>query len=295
MTRASDACPMENRYLVNGVNLHCFDWPASADMIEAAPVLLIHATGFHARCWDQIIRHLDGRRVIAFDQRGHGRSGKIPPYTWDTFGKDLCELITLLGLRDVIAVGHSMGGHVLVQAAARYPGVFQRLLLIDPVIFPPERYQQPPMWDRVEDHPTTRRRNTWPSWQVMAEHFRDRPPFATWDPTVLEDYCRHGLLPAADEDGFVLACPPEVEASVYVNHAGCNVHGLIAEIQAPVTVLRARLPASDGSGNHFSTSPTWPELAAHFRQGRDVHLEQYNHLIPMEAPERVADHILDRR
>lgn len=295
MTSATRVQPTEARYRVNGVTLHCLDWPASTDMADAAPVLLIHATGFHARCWDQVIRNLDGRRVIAIDQRGHGRSEKVPPYTWDTFGQDLCELITLLDLHDVVGVGHSMGGHVLVQAAALHPGAFQRLLLIDPVIFPQGRYQQPPMWTEVEGHPTTRRRNTWPSWQAMVEHFRERPPFATWNPAILEDYCRYGLLPAELGDGFVLACPPEVEASVYVHNSGCNVHGLVDEIRVPVTVLRARLPARDGSTNPFSTSPTWPELATRFHQGRDVHLADYNHLIPMEAPALVADYILDRR
>ena len=39
---------------------------------------------------------------------------------------------------------------------------------------------------------------------------------------VLEDYCRFGLLPAADGQGFVLACPPAIEASIYTGSAGAD-------------------------------------------------------------------------
>ena len=47
----------------------------------------------------------------------------------------------------------------------------------------------------------------------MFERFHKRPPFDLWQPQVLRDYCEYGLLP--DGDGFVLACPPEIEASIY--------------------------------------------------------------------------------
>ena len=38
-----------------------------------------------------------GYRAVAVDVRGHGRSEKKEPYVWETFGRDLEELVTALG------------------------------------------------------------------------------------------------------------------------------------------------------------------------------------------------------
>ena len=49
----------------------------------------------------------------------------------------------------------------------------------------------------------------------MRDAFATRSPYSLWRPEVLDDYCRHGLLPADDGDGFVLACPPIVAPCFY--------------------------------------------------------------------------------
>jgi pimeloyl-ACP methyl ester carboxylesterase len=58
-------------------------------------ILLLHATGFHARCWDQVVRALPpGFRVIAVDMRGHGRSEKTGPIDdWAIPARDFAELV----------------------------------------------------------------------------------------------------------------------------------------------------------------------------------------------------------
>ncbi|QIT56103.1 alpha/beta hydrolase [Aquisalimonas sp. 2447] len=293
MSREQTSSPEEHRYSVNGVTLSCFEWPADRDHASEPPVLLVHATGFHARCWDQVVSRLDGRRVLAVDMRGHGRSAKQAPLTWDVFGEDLAQLVRLLGLDGAVGVGHSMGAHSLVQAAAANRGAFRRLLLLDPVIFPPDRYVPDQLPGDYRDHPTARRRNQWSSWEAMYERFTNRAPFCHWENAVLEDYCRWGLVPAEDGDGYVLACPPWVEASVYVNSLGADIHAQVAGLPVPVTVVRAKAPPAQRESMDFSSSPTWPDLAASFPNGRDLHLPGHSHFIPMEDPDLVADLIVD--
>ena len=58
------------------------------------------------------------RRIIAVDQRGHGRSDKVTRIRWREFGRDLAELVRRLDLRNVVGVGHSAGGHAMTEAAA---------------------------------------------------------------------------------------------------------------------------------------------------------------------------------
>jgi lipase len=265
---------------VNGLDLAVWDWPG-----DGPPILFAHATGFHGRCWDAVIRRLPGRRAIAVELRGHGRSAKPePPYHWRDFGEDVAEIARQLGLRGAVGVGHSMGGHSMVIAAARRPEAFASLLLVDPVIFPPEVYGQA---QRDDSSYIRKRRNEWSSPEEMIERFRGRPPFVHWDPEVLRDYCEFGLLP---ENGrFVLACPPAIEASIYAacNHPDADPYGLLSKIEQPVTVMRGGIPWNLEKFD-LAASPTAPDLAGRFRRGRDLLLEGRSHYIPMEAPGLVA-------
>jgi pimeloyl-ACP methyl ester carboxylesterase len=284
--------PVERHLRVNDVDLCVFEWPG-----DGPPLLFSHATGFHARCWDEVIRRLPGRRAIAVDMRGHGRSEKpaAVPYDWRHFGDDVTALVGALDLTRTVAIGHSMGGHSVTYAAGREPERFGALLLVDPVIRTPEGYREAASALAREDASDSsfvaRRRNEWASPEEMIERFAGRPPFNRWDPRVLDDYCRYGLLPAAGGEGFVLACPPAVEAAIYAHAARTDVYDVIPNIRVPVRVLRA--PAAPPGAAPFTGSPTAPDLAAHFARGEDVLLEASTHFIPMESPALVAGHVAE--
>ncbi|HSG89754.1 MAG TPA: alpha/beta hydrolase [Pseudomonadales bacterium] len=291
--------PREQHSTYGDFEMAWFEWAPAAGSEDAPTILLVHATGFHARCWDRVVALLEGRHVIAIDMRGHGRSSNTPPFDWDTFGDDLIAFVRERKLHGAVAVGHSMGGHCVVQAAAQLPDAFSRLVLIDPVILPVDAYAARETWDDGEEHPTAKRRNAWQDWEEMRDRFADRLPFSAWDPRVLEDYCRYGVAERADaapgDKPFELACPPSVEASIYMGSASRDIHAQAATVQVPVTVLRARARSADRNVMDFSGSPTDPALADVFPQGRDVHLPDSSHFIPMENPALAADFILDRR
>jgi pimeloyl-ACP methyl ester carboxylesterase len=284
--------PIEHSYQTSGACLTYFEWGEPG----GKPVLLLHATGFHARCWDQVVRALGPEfHVYAVDMRGHGRSEKLPPYVWNTFGCDIGDLVEHLALEGAIGVGHSMGGHCLVQVAASHPGVFERLVLVDPVIFEPDAYTHDRYrhFEGPEDHPVSKRKNDWADWREMYDRLKDKGAYGLWRPEVLEDYCRHGVLPK--EDGrFELACPPIVESSIYLGNTSTDVYEKIPAVDIPVVVLRARVRDPDAHAvMDFSTSPTWPEVASHFPDGTDVYLPELTHFIPMQNPELVAGYIAD--
>lgn len=267
---------------IDGLELAVWEWPG-----DGPPLVFVHATGFHGRCWDTIIRRLPGRRALAVEQRGHGRSGKPPlPFRWRAMGRDLVQLAERLELRNAIGIGHSSGGHGMVQLAAAAPGALKRLLLVDPTIFPPERYGQP----ALDVSFTLRRKNHWKSVEEMMERLAGKPAFATWRPEVFRDYCTYGLLPEGDH--LVLACPPEVEASIYQesNKVETSLWAEIPTVQHPVTVLRASKQRRPGVYD-LGASPTASQLAATFPYGRDVVLEDHTHYIPMEDPEAVLQEL----
>ena len=272
--------------------LAVWDWPG-----EGLPYLFAHATGFHGRCWDRIIAEFPDRRCIAIDARGHGRSSKpAPPYVWRAFGRDLAAVAEHLGIENAIGIGHSMGGHTTTQAAALRPQTYRALLLVDPTIFPLDYYGgEPP-----DASFTLRRRNQWNSPDEMFERFSTRAPFARWRPEILRDYCEYGLLLADGGRGmgYVLACPPAAEASIYQNSKdpASNIYPEVAAVRAPVTVLRASNTRRPGIFD-LAASPTGPELASRFLNGREIVLPNASHYIAMETPEVVVEQIraLDSR
>ena len=248
-------------------------------------MLLSHATGFHSRCWDEVVKYLDGYFVLAIDHRGHGKSVKAPPYSFVQIGSDLTEFIRLLDLDDIIGVGHSMGGHCLVQAAASASGRFKRLTLFDPVIFHPSVYRAAPSIP-VADHPVSRRRNSWSSPSQMLQELKERSPFSRWQSKVLRDYCDHGL--ALSDGVYELSCPPNVEVALYVSAAKANILSVLPQTDVEVTVVRAKPGRLDAENPDFSVSPTWPKLAMQFVNGRDEYRPEYSHFLPMENPELAA-------
>jgi len=63
-------------------------------------------------------------RMIFYDQRGHGRSGKAPPetYTLTQLGKDLETVLQVISPRGpIVLVGHSMGGMTVLSHARQFP------------------------------------------------------------------------------------------------------------------------------------------------------------------------------
>jgi pimeloyl-ACP methyl ester carboxylesterase len=278
--------PIQHRITVESLQLMVYEWGNS----QNPAVLFLHATGFHARCWDAVIRHLDGFHCFAVDMCGHGRSDKpAQPHTWQQFGSDIAAIARQLGLKKVLGVGHSMGGNALTRAAAAVPEAFGALMLIDPVIFPQAWYTLDDY--TIDGHFILNRRRQWASADEMYQSFKGRKPFTTWQDAVLRDYCEYGLLP--DGDSHQLACPPEVEAHLYSSSRlkiNFDIYTAIRQIQVPVRVLRcANIMAA--SERDLSTSPTAPDLAAHFAHGTDLPLTENTHFIPMETPDLVAEQV----
>jgi lipase len=113
------------------MRLHAYEWGDP----RGEPLVCLHGVtgyaGVHQRLaeerWHQ-------RRVLAFDLRGHGRSGWEPPWTFATHVADLVETSAALGLSTADWVGHSFGGRLVLELAAAHPQLVRRAALLDPAI-----------------------------------------------------------------------------------------------------------------------------------------------------------------
>lgn len=133
-TRASGgayAAPHVSRYVeANGLKLHYLDYGTEG----RPPMLCLHGGAVNAHWFDFVAASFTADyHVRALDQRGHGDSAWADPpaYRYHDYASDLHAVIEKLDLRDVVLVGHSMGGLVSVVYAANYPGRVRKLVVID--------------------------------------------------------------------------------------------------------------------------------------------------------------------
>ncbi|MET9271466.1 alpha/beta hydrolase [Kribbella sp. NPDC003557] len=94
-------------------------------------ILLVHGWGGDGRAWEPV--RFAGRRVLTADLRGHGRS-PVPAagYRPADYAADLAALVRSSGLGPVVAVGHSMGGQIVVRLALDHPDLVRALVVVDP-------------------------------------------------------------------------------------------------------------------------------------------------------------------
>jgi pimeloyl-ACP methyl ester carboxylesterase len=273
-----------------GVDIALLDWGG-----EGPVALLHHANGFCAGVWGLVAEGLRSRfRVIAMDARGHGDSSAPPPpepYHWENFARDAASVA--LALRDesgqariALGIGHSFGGTSLLGASAAHPDLFERLLLLDPVVPPSTRVirtalQRAHVGSLVEV--ARKRRHVWPDRDTARARWADKEMFAGWDPRAFELYLSEGMRDR--DDGQVeLKCRGDVEASVFEQGGTADVLEWARGVRIPVEILwasRGDFPRSI----HEHLAEQMPHAVLH-----DV---DTGHFVPMERPDLVIEAALN--
>lgn len=95
-------------------------------------VVFLHGAGMDGRMFDQQIYAIpESFGIVSWDARGHGESILRGPFHYGDMLADLDELIRTLGADGLTLVGQSMGGNLAQSFIEGYPGIVDRLVLID--------------------------------------------------------------------------------------------------------------------------------------------------------------------
>lgn len=275
-----------------GVAIALLDWGTEAVAADAPLVLMHHANGFCAGTLGIVARALaPAFRVIGMDARGHGGSSRPEgpdAYRWEEFALDALAVAEALapahGGRIAVGLGHSFGGTAILGAAARRPELFERLVLVDPVLPTPAWAVDPERGQRAARlvDGARRRRSVWESRAEARAHFASRSLFRRWLPDALDAYVQYGLRERADGQ-VELACPGGVEATIFAAAPGLDVAELARRAASvPATVFWAR-------HGDFPRA-LFEHVFAAMPHARLVDAEA-GHLIPMERPELVVREI----
>jgi pimeloyl-ACP methyl ester carboxylesterase len=101
---------------------------------EGVPLVMVHGVIAEGMLYARTLRRLAGAgfRVIAVDSAGHGRTRGLGTkgWRWDGYVDLHDEVLDHLGIEQAVLVGHSMGGRVVVDLAARRP---ERAIAVLPI------------------------------------------------------------------------------------------------------------------------------------------------------------------
>lgn len=113
---------------VNGIQLFYRDTGPGGE-----PMLCLHGRWGRGETWTDLMSRVRGRyRVIAPDQRGHGRSDKPDTgYAAEDFAADANALLEALECGPAVVVGHSMGARIAAHLTAAYPARVKALAILD--------------------------------------------------------------------------------------------------------------------------------------------------------------------
>lgn len=214
---------------------------------------------------------------------------------WRQMADDLRSMLKSQTSGPWIGAGHSMGATSTLRAALDEPERFQALILIDPVLFPA---WVSVVWELIYRtglayrlHPLAagalRRRTEFESLAAMEAQYRRKAVFSRIDDRSLHVYVESITRPGPD--GSVhLAYPPAWEARIYVTglRADRELWERLSGLQHPVLLLY-------GEESDTFRSQT-ARLFKRRLPGATIHsIPRTGHLLPLEEPGKVAEHILD--
>ncbi|HWH33119.1 MAG TPA: alpha/beta hydrolase [Egibacteraceae bacterium] len=271
----------------DGTRLH-------ADVLgpPGAPVIVLaHGYVLSARAWHYQVRDLAGEfRVVAYDQRGHGRSQTAASgdYSIQALGRDLAAVLDAAAPDGVPAVvaGHSMGGMSVLSFAEQFPDAV------------PARLAGAVLLSTTAADVV--RGSVFSAGSALvatvlgaaaAKAVGLRPPQRVHDHDVALFLTRLiGLAPSASPahvaftQQLALSCPKEVSASVLPALTALDVREAAGRLGVPTLVMV-------GAADRITPPGAARELVSLLPSGELVVLPGVGHMAPLEAHRDVTAHL----
>ena len=245
-------------------------------------VFFAHANGFPTASYCKLLAALEPKYQLHFIAQ-HGHDPRFPVgNNWQSLVDELIFHVKAVGA-PVWGVGHSLGGALHYQAAARHPELYRGLIMLDsPVLSTAERWvvklaKQCGFIDHLTPaRRTAGRRERFENRLQARDYFAGKHLFSRFDPDCLDDYVEHALVP--DADGIRLGFDPALEMRIYRsvpdNHTVKPKHQKL-----PLVLLRGR-----------SSRVVYP---FHARQVKRMPFGEFvevpgGHMFPLEQPQATA-------
>lgn len=252
----------------------------------------LHGNGFAAMTLGAIAAQMPKAWDIWLtDVPGHGHSSqpnhRMP--NWQAMADEIADAIyhqaDVEKKGPLIGIGHSMGGILTLYAAYKYPDLFSKIILLDPVLFKTEILiaqhfmRATGIWkSRALVRAVSNRQKTWPNKEAMTNYLKTKNLYKLWHPQILLDYVNY----ASKENSFQereLLCNPRWEGAIF----GSYPRGLwkaIRKLNVPAHLIIAE--------QTYSFIPKSAKKAAKVNKLIQWQTFGQSHCFPMEQPFETA-------
>lgn len=261
-------------------------------------VALSHGNGLAMEAYYPFWRLLlDDYDVVLFDVRNHGQNPLHGPenHRWEVFRDDFERIYEGIqahfGAAPTAGAFHSLSSIVSLDQVLTYGARWTPHVVIDPPIFPPDGH---PLAGMEEENMremaalARRRPRRYASYQAFADQLAGRAAFARWVPGAHLLFAQSTLRPDTGGEGYVLCCPREMEAHIFVTNVNPTLWPRAGEIAAPLKVIGAD-PKLE-----FQNAPSILCRAFAGEQELDyTMIEDTTHFLQIERPEAACAALTD--
>ena len=205
-----------------------------------------------------------GYQAVAWDMPGYGHSATVDPYTMDALADECLELIDVLAARRLVLVGHSMGGMVAQEVAARAPERIAALVLAATTA----AFGKPDgAWQRAFIAERTARLDAGMTMAELAQRLVADMVAPNADPSAI-----------AEATAVMAAVPPSTYRAALAALMGFDRRAALADVRAPTLLI---------AGEHDKSAPPalMQKMAGRITGSQFVCLEDCGHLMNFEKPD----------
>lgn len=239
------------------------------------PLILISGLAYGAWMWHRVVPELVKHfRVIAFDNRGAGESDKPEgPYNAAMMAADTLGLMDALDISSAYVMGISMGGFIAQEIALSQPERVDKLILAathyggaDAIPPPPEALKV--MLDRSGDLT-----------ELLLRGFRisTAPNFSEQHPEIIQELLQYRMMQPVP--------PAQYAAQVQVGLQH-NASERLSQIKCPTLIVF-------GEQDNVVPKENAQLLAKKIPHARVIILPNVGHLLPIEAPQLLAQTVIE--
>lgn len=259
------------------------EWGGTGPLLHFA-----HANGFPPGTYRRLIDELTvGHSVVSMAARPLWE-GEVPTKLrdWSPFVRDLREELARRDLRGIIGVGHSLGAVTSLLAAAADPGLFSRVVAVDPLMLTGAHSL---FWATAKAiglggrvgivRGARRRRNLWSDRAEARAAYSTKKAFAGWDPAILDDYLDTGLIDLPSGEVY-LRYPKEWEARIF-KAAPHDLWARLRTLTVPCLFVQ-------GENSDTFVDAARIRVEREIPTARTVVVADTSHFLPMEKPGELA-------
>lgn len=210
--------------------------------------------------WGPLAERFD---VVAFDVRNHGQNPRAASgrdgHTYAQMTLDLervvREVTARLGRRPSVGAFHSMSARAAMKHAVELGFPWDALILFDPPNVPPPGHR---VWETMDvfEHRLAdwalARQERFAEPAELARQYAETRAHRTWVPDAHDLMARAVLRPDDAGEGWVLSCPRELEASIYLQAMTLNLWPPAGAYGGPVKLIGADPEARGAPGPAFA-------------------------------------------